>query len=418
MCYDCCPSVKRTVLTLLFVFAALSARAVILFRTGDPLANTTAPSNDPAGSGWNYEGGFGGNLGTPIAPHFFASAAHIGGNPGDPFSFGGNTYTTVASFRDPFSDLIIWQVAETFPTFAPLYSKDDERDKHLIVIGRGTQRGNPIFLNSQLRGWEWGGGGPQRWGENIVAEMPSSYVAGGPNDDLYATFDENGLPEEAHLSSGDSGGGVFIQDNGVWKLAGLNHGVDGYFYTDSNGGGQFIGAMFDLTGYYYSDEQTPPHYLQITGTPPTPSGFYATRVSSKLAWINSILDPTGDENNDGISNLLEYARQLNAVPPRGYGEPKAGIEGNNLTITYRKINNASNLQYQVWQSTDLVNWTNAAAQTDVMSTSVNVDIVKAKVAIGNNTTLFLRLKVTEADPSNPSVRSTSRRAFYKSGIAR
>ena len=50
-------------------------------------------------------------------------------------------------------------------------------------------------------------------------------------------------------------------------------------------------------------EASPPHYIQITGPAPVPSGFYATRVSSKLAWIYSMIDPTGDNNGNGRSNL-------------------------------------------------------------------------------------------------------------------
>src|SRR5689334_4240580 len=106
---------KRILALLAFsLLLAATAGAVILFRTDDPTANTTAPSNDAAGSGWNYEGIWGSFLGTPIAPHFFLSAKHIGQAGGD-FVFNGVHYTIVAGYTDPFSDLNLWQVAETFP---------------------------------------------------------------------------------------------------------------------------------------------------------------------------------------------------------------------------------------------------------------------------------------------------------------
>jgi hypothetical protein len=50
------------------------ARAVILFGTDDPAANTTAPIGSVANTAWSYEGKWGGFLGTPIAPHFFITA--------------------------------------------------------------------------------------------------------------------------------------------------------------------------------------------------------------------------------------------------------------------------------------------------------------------------------------------------------
>lgn len=98
---------------VLTVSFSLRADGIILFRTDDPAANTTAPSNDPAASGWNYEGVWGSYLGTPIAPHFFVSAGHIG-QAGSNFVYGGVTYTLAANIPDPFSDLDIWQVNETF----------------------------------------------------------------------------------------------------------------------------------------------------------------------------------------------------------------------------------------------------------------------------------------------------------------
>ena len=38
-----------------------------------------------------------------------------------------------------------------------------------------------------------------------------------------------------------------------------------------------------------------------------PSGFYSSRISSKRGWIYSVIDPNGDIDGNGISNLLDYA---------------------------------------------------------------------------------------------------------------
>ena len=94
---------------------------IILYRTGDPTANTTAPTGTLANSGWQYEGIFGDYLGTPIAPHFFITAQHIGQN-SDKLVYRGANYTIVKSFDDPGTDLRIFQVAQTFSLFAPLYT--------------------------------------------------------------------------------------------------------------------------------------------------------------------------------------------------------------------------------------------------------------------------------------------------------
>lgn len=272
----------------LIVLALLSfsavANGVLLFRTGDPTANTTEPTGALAGSGWQYEGTFGIYLGTAIAPHYFVTAKHLGNGPTQ-FLYHGVNYTIVRSFADPGADLLIFEVAGTLPLYAPLYSRSDEIGKHLVVIGRGTQRGPARIVNGQLRGWEWGAGDSiQRWGENEVASIVGAT--------LYALFDQAGLPQEAHISSGDSGGAVFLNEGGVWKLAGINSDVD-RFASGPDGGGPYNAALFDERGSYRSDGTL------VTGDAPVPSGFYAARISSRIGWINSIIGNT----DPGLANI-------------------------------------------------------------------------------------------------------------------
>ena len=266
----------RVPFSILALLAASSlARAVILYSTGDPSANTTPPTGALANSGWQYEGTFGGFLGTPIGPHHFVTVQHIGIQ-SNTFTYLGASYSILDWFDDSASDLRIFEIAETFPSYAPLYSLTNEVGQSLIVIGRGTQRGDAIFLNSAQIGWGWGAGdGVQRWGQNIVASIQENF--------LYATFDQNGVANEAHLSAGDSGGAVFLNDGGVWKLAGINYGVDGPYHF-SPGDGGFLGALFETRGLYDGDGQL------ISGSAPIPSGFYAIRISDRLSWIRSIID--------------------------------------------------------------------------------------------------------------------------------
>jgi hypothetical protein len=88
---------------------------------------------------------------------------------------------------------------------------------------------------------------------------------------------------------GIPGGAAFIDDNGTWKLAGINYAVDGDFYTDANGAGEFTAALYDTRGLYMQNPSPPPAYMQITGPNPVPTGFYPTRISTKLACIASII---------------------------------------------------------------------------------------------------------------------------------
>jgi hypothetical protein len=381
------PIVKKiAALTAVCLVATSRALAVILMDTGDPSVNTTPPGGALTNSGWQYEGIWGGFLGTPIAPQFFISAAHIG-QAGGNFVFQGSTYTIVRSFALANSDLLIWQVNETFPSYAPLYTKDDEIGKHLVVIGRGTERGSEMTLGGTLRGWSWGNStSVERWGENDVADI----VPYAGRDLVYATFDQSAQPNESHLSSGDSGGAVFLKDNGVWKLAGISYSVDD-LYTAPSASTQFDAAIFDARGYYTYDGG---NFTQISGTAPVPTGFYASRISSETAWIYSVIDPTGDPDGDTIPNLLEYALDLDPLTSDAAGLPRVGREGNFITLTYTKVTTATDIDYAVEQSTDLASWATANTQDEIVSTVGNVQTIKAKIDIGTAAQLFVRLRIT------------------------
>src|SRR6266540_4059129 len=132
-----------------FLFAsiwltAISANAILFYSNGDPNYNTTAPGGNLADSGWQFEGIWGGFLGTPIAPKYFITARHVPGNVGDPYFFQGVAYWVTAVHEDPDSDLRICRICGAFPVSAPLYTNTNEVANSLLVIGRGTQRGAPV----------------------------------------------------------------------------------------------------------------------------------------------------------------------------------------------------------------------------------------------------------------------------------
>jgi hypothetical protein len=291
---------RSVLLTIAFLsVAAPSARAVIFYSTGDPTHNrNTAPTGPLAGSGWQYQGYFGNFLGTAISPKHFITAVHIGVADTNFVSksfFNGGvvdvTYPVDTTFNGglgyrniPGTDLRVYQITGTFPEYAPLYTKTDEVGKGLVVVGRGTQRGVAVIVESELKGWRWGpGDGQARWGTNTVSAAAGS----GAGDMLVAEFNAGAGGDEAHLSSGDSGGAVFINDGGIWKLAGINHGVDGMF--DTNGVedlNEFNATLFDMGGLYVgSDNPPPPATGPIWTFIPNsetdiPSAFYANRISS------------------------------------------------------------------------------------------------------------------------------------------
>lgn len=276
-----------------------SGRAVIFLGTGNPDHNTSASEGDLAGSGWRFQGDWGEFLGTVIGERHFITALHVGGRPGERFHYRGADYTAKACYRIGSVDLRIWEVCGRFPKpYALLYSSGDEVGKELAVFGRGTLRGDAVRLETsngnELRGWLPGRSDHRRrWGKNQVTDILDlsqldESVPPGERQYLVVDFDREGGFNEAHLTAGDSGGAVFIQDAGQWALAGINHSVDGVFNIVPEGAG-FSAALFDAGGFYHNAGKGEWVYLPDQEED-KPSAFYAVRISRYLAEIQVVLD--------------------------------------------------------------------------------------------------------------------------------
>lgn len=232
---------------------------------------------------------WGGYEGTPIGPHHFLTSRHVGGTVGDTFTYGGTSYTTTAFFDDTSTDLRICEVGGTFPTWAPIYRLSGEVGQGLVVIGEGVGRGSPVSLGDVAKGWMWGAvAGTMRWGQNSF----NSVVDGGTDwgSLLYALFQVGAGPNEADLANGDSSSPVFINDGSGWKLAGIAAAVVGPFNTTDTGTG-FNAAIFDASGLYVFNNGK---WALIPDIGTAPTGFFATRVSARAAWIDSIVPAGGN----------------------------------------------------------------------------------------------------------------------------
>lgn len=425
-------------LLLLCLGGGRPASGIVLYRTDDPTANTSTPGDN---SGWQYEGNFNGFPGTPIAPFYFLAAHHIGGSVGDVIVFHGQSFPTTAFYDDvtagatptEITDLRIWKVSTPFPTYAPMYKTGTETGLELRVFGRGAQRGDPVTVGNVLKGWNWGNAGyVQRWGTNTVAALPNS------GQYLQATFSRNGGPNEAHFSAGDSSGGVFVQEGGLWKLAAINYGVDILYDAAGNG---FSAAIFDARGFYTKSGST------VTAVPDNgsdvPTSFYSTRVAKRWNWIAGIIGgtpavlppesyatwlhnyytpdeiadpavsaPGADPDQDGVSNLLEFAFNLDPTFPEPVVlTPASGVRGlpsirlenaggsQRLTVEYvrRTAASGSGVTYAAQFAGDLAagDWATNTAET---VTAINARWERVKVAdpvaAGAAPARFARVQVT------------------------
>ncbi|MGC4031689.1 MAG: PEP-CTERM sorting domain-containing protein [Tepidisphaeraceae bacterium] len=266
-----------------------AAQAVIVL--GSQGRNTSAPTGDLADSGWNLQGQYGDFLGTPVAENWFITAAHFGNAGGSIVMSDGSHPLTGASFAIAGTDLILRQVSVPFTTYASIYNPANDAPlttaDQLVVFGRGTDRGAALGTN----GYYWGNSDhAQSWGTNtldgIYTVSPedvaagSSFAAGAAF--LVADFDNNADPNEATVSVGDSGGGVFIERDGEWKLIGINYGVE--LFRSSPTGGDLAAAVYDARGLYQQDESGDYAYVDPAG-PAVAQQWFASYVPATLGVI-------------------------------------------------------------------------------------------------------------------------------------
>jgi hypothetical protein len=273
------------------------AAAVIFYDQETPSYNTTAPSGALTNSGWQYEGYFGSYLGTMIAPNLFITAAHIGAASSTfdyDTTFSGTTsvsYNIDTSFNGgagyyniPGTDLNVFKVTGgIFSTYAPLYT-GASTNLAFTDFGRGTQQGAAVTSagGTITHGWLWGpGDGVARWGQNTFTGSVNGSTLGLSGTLFSASFSSS---NNITLSGGDSGGAAFVDNGGVWQLAGINYAVgSGPYSASPTGSNPFTAALYDMTGYY--EQATNGTWIPVTG----PSTFYVSDISANSSAIQSVI---------------------------------------------------------------------------------------------------------------------------------
>jgi len=146
--------------------------------------------------------------------------------------------------------------------------------------------------------------------------------------------------------------------------------------------------------------------------PPVSSFSLSTSYTDWLAryfWYGADSSLTADPNQNGSTNLMEYALSQNPLavgipssPPfAAYDSTTAN--GPWANFTYRHNKTATDLTYEIWSSTDLANWTLQNADgVNVFQETTNSDLD------GDGTTELLRTR-TKLDPNET-------KRFFKLGV--
>lgn len=294
-------------------------------------------------------------------------------------------------------------------TAVPLLGSDVEEGDDLVLTGRGRRQQVPTEDTTEPYAWDTDTGATNqanrqmRWGTNhveiytpaapdVLFAIPEGSPATTKETVCFASvFDDpavSGTSAEGQLALLDSGGGAFVRRGVSWYLAGINSYVDDGPDADSqaspSGYGDF--SIFPHLPTYRDQIET------LTGT---------------LSPASSV--PTGDLDGDGISNLMEYALNLNPlVNQQVVMTAGTGLEGlplvrvenvsgsDRLTVEFVRRTSGVALTYTPLFSNDLQTWLATGTQT-VTSIDANWDRVKVvdSQTVTASSKRFARLKVEE-----------------------
>ena len=206
----------------------------------------------------------------------------------------------------------------------------------------------------------------------------------------------------------------------------------------------FDAAIFDARGYYSYDDDKHVFTL-IAGNAAVPTSFYDTQISSRLAWIESVVGdtrtlpaedfaawrsayftpdqiadaatsgPNADPDGDGVTNLLEFAFNLDPTFPEPVtmtagtglrGLPLVRLETaanseRRLTVEFvrRTAGSGAGLTYAVQFTSDLTGGWQTGGTESVTAINGRWERVKVTdpVAAGRAApTRFARVRVSQA----------------------
>ncbi len=126
----------------------------------------------------------------------------------------------------------------------------------------------------------------------------------------------------------------------------------------------------------------------------TPVNSWLSQKFGANAGNPAIAGLAADPDGDGLNNLLEYAFNSNPLAGEAAVFPTVEYDGVNVTITYQRNLNASDLTWQVQETTDFTSWNPASVTESILSTSGDTQTVQDAVPIGSAGLKFLRLQVS------------------------
>lgn len=221
---------KRVLLPALLLCAVLVRPSLgIIVINPDESECLATPSN---GSPWNYvarlENKFGARAtGVYIGNRYVLTANHVDADI-NVIHLNGTNYLKDETFKPvvfPGTDLRVMRLTQDpgLPPLPLMSPAESEFNKPCTMIGYGLGKGTEV----PNQGWNWGEDPTRlkRWATNKTLTGyktdPQSHISY-----VQTAFDMAAGPQTGQITGGDSGCGLFVQFNGVWKLVGIGADVD------------------------------------------------------------------------------------------------------------------------------------------------------------------------------------------------
>ena len=303
---------------------------------------------------WDYVYSYNGSSAVAVDPYWIITAAHVADdNDNGYIEVNGEVYNEVQKVYhspdfDPenseSADLALIRLDKSLPGHYPIYNRNIYPSDDLIFTGWGKT--GTVYSSYFMNGPS--GQGTKRWGTN---KMESTGISppiddggtSGPKITKYfqTDFSINDTTYEAAGVGFDSGGGIFLEYRGQWRLAGI--------------------------------------LLYLSGSDPNYTGNIAANISDYSDWIELMIN-NNDSDSDGLPDHYEssYGNGQNMNPNddldsdsfTNYDEWIADTNPNNSESFFKILHpyNPSNLtfsssilrEYKILYSTNLKNnsWIN------------------------------------------------------------
>lgn len=130
------------------------------------------------------------------------------------------------------------------------------------------------------------------------------------------------------------------------------------------------------------------YFLNASATSATIQLLDSVLNTWKIAHFGSIANAQSlgadgaDPDNDGLSNLLEYALNADPMKADASGLTSSSVENGSLTFTYNRLKNAPDITYHLLSSSNLAAWTEPTVTETILSDDGQVQRVKATFPAG------------------------------------